>query len=176
MQSKGRLSKWISAEFPHIQFYNELLFLPWWGLNPVKEQAGHTWVFTLISGTQRCSGIQPLPSKCTRRIICGKSCLTESSTRFEALSPLFSCNGFLLKMYIILLWINEVTAAFTHFPFPQTLMDDWHSPQFSQSFPSLSYPCRGGNPGQSHRTHRKSNFAKLNINVSNAPLLPLLFR
>lgn len=106
---KGRLSKWIRAEFPHIQLYNELLFLPWWGLSPVQEHVGHTRVFTLISGTQMCLGIQHLPSKSTRGIIIwGKLCLTESSTSFEVLSPFFSCNGFMFKMHMVLLWINKV--------------------------------------------------------------------
>lgn len=152
----------------------------------MQEHEGHTRVFTLILGTQMCLGIQYLPSKCTRGIIiCGKLGLTESSTSFEVLSSFLSCNGFLFKMHMVLLWINEVTAVFVWFPF-QTLMDDWQlppsalpsilSPTQPQPFPSFSYPCSGGNPGQSHRTHRKSNFAKLNSDVGNAPLLPPLFR
>lgn len=39
----------------------------------------------------------------------------------------FSCNGFLFRMRMVLLWINKVTAVSTHFPF-QTLMDDWQLP------------------------------------------------
>lgn len=63
-------------------------------------------------------------------------------------------------------------------------MDDWQLPPSAlpsiisptQPFPSSSYPCTGGDPGQPYRTHRKSNSAKLHIDVGNAPLLPALFR
>lgn len=145
----------------------------------------HSSIHTDLRDSDTCSGTQHLPSKCTRRIICEKWCLTEPSTSFESLSPFFSCNGFLFKMHIVLLWINTVTAVFTRFPFlnldgwlaaPSLCTPLYLSPTQPRPFPSFSYPCTGGNPGQPHGTHKKSNFANLNTDVGNAPLLPVLFR